>query len=77
MAIWQLNPSADCWLRAQAWLDILFVETGRKIRLRNNSPFRLKDLTSCVNRLKLKVDFNVYLDGFPQTYRKPLEKIKF
>jgi type I restriction enzyme M protein len=43
----------------------------------NNSPFRLKDFTSCANQQKLKTDFSAYLDGFSPNVQEVLKKFKF
>lgn len=43
----------------------------------NVSPFLLKDLTSRVNKQKLKTDFEEYLDGFSPNVQEILDKFKF
>lgn len=43
----------------------------------NSSPFLLKDLTSRAKKQTLKVDFEVYLDGFSPNVQEILEKFKF
>ncbi len=43
----------------------------------NASPFLLKDLTSRAKKQTLKVDFELYLDGFSPNVQEILEKFKF
>ncbi len=43
----------------------------------NASPFLLKDLTSRAKKQTLKVDFEMYLDGFSPNVQEILEKFKF
>ena len=43
----------------------------------NDSPFRLKDLTSRANQQKLKTDLTAYLDGFSPNVQEILKKFKF
>jgi len=43
----------------------------------NWSEFRLKDLTSRANQLKLETDFLTYLDGFSPNVQEILKKFKF
>lgn len=43
----------------------------------NSSPFLLKDLTNRPNKQKLKMDFELYLDGFSPNVQEILEKFKF
>ncbi|MNO73303.1 putative type I restriction enzymeP M protein [compost metagenome] len=43
----------------------------------NSSPYTLKDLKSRAKLQQLKVDFNLYLDGFSPNVQEILEKFKF
>ena len=43
----------------------------------NASPFLLRDLTSRAKKQTLRVDFEVYLDGFSPNVQEILEKFKF
>ena len=43
----------------------------------NDSPFRLKDLTSRASQHKLQADFNAYLDGFSSNVQEILIKFRF
>lgn len=43
----------------------------------NGSPFLLKNLTSRAKKQTLKVDFEMYLDGFSPNVQEILEKFKF
>lgn len=43
----------------------------------NKSPFRLRDLKSRAKQQQLKMDFEVYLNGFSDNVQEILEKFKF